>query len=81
MYMYAFICLYDYYRTCNESHCDYLLNNPDEYLSEDNCLPSVDRLPKRVSEVAVKQQFPKRYELQGFCPVTYVDGKERYKYT
>ena len=41
-------------------------------------LPPPDLLPARRSPSEVKTMFPKRFEIQGFCPVTYVDGQRRY---
>ena len=40
-------------------------------------LPVPELLPKRRSFADVKAMFPKQFELHGFCPVTYVDGKRR----
>ncbi|EGV98853.1 Uncharacterized protein C6orf224 [Cricetulus griseus] len=42
-------------------------------------LPSTDMLPKRLTLSELKSRFPKCAELQGYCPVTYQDGKQRYE--
>jgi adenylate/nucleoside-diphosphate kinase len=41
-------------------------------------LPSQEVLPQKRSYADVKALFPKQVELQGFCPVSYVDGKYRF---
>ena len=40
-------------------------------------LPPHEMLPKRRSASDVKTMFPKQIEIQGYCPVTYRDGKLR----
>ena len=40
-------------------------------------LPPLDCLPQIKTELEVKEMFPRQYEIQGFCPVTYIDGKKR----
>lgn len=34
-------------------------------------------IPKRLTLSELKSRFPKCAELQGYCPVTYQDGKHR----
>ncbi len=36
-------------------------------------------LPRKLKPEQVKAQFPKPIELNGYCPVTYLDGKLRYE--
>ena len=40
-------------------------------------LPPDDMLPKRRTANDVKTMFPIQIELQGYCPVSYLDGKCR----
>lgn len=40
-------------------------------------LPTPELLPQKKSYADVKALFPKQIEIQGFCPVAYVDGKYR----
>ena len=44
-------------------------------------LPPDDLLPKRLTLSELKSRFPKCAELQGYCPVTYQDGKQRWVLT
>ena len=68
-----------YYRTAGEKELQAFLNSPEKYVGNKACsqLPPPEGLPKRTSELKVKSMFPVKYEIQGFCPVTYVDGKKR----
>ncbi len=40
-------------------------------------LPPTHELPKRKSHSDIKALFPKQLEIQGYCPVTYIDGNKR----
>lgn len=40
-------------------------------------LPLPSKLPKKVTAAEVKALFPMQAELQGYCPVTYLEGKQR----
>ncbi|KAM6185184.1 adenylate kinase 9 [Rhynchocyon petersi] len=57
------------------------LENPEIYVPPlaPYPLPSADMIPKRLTISELKSQFPKCAELQGYCPVTYQDGKQRYE--
>ena len=63
-----------------QSELEEFLCNPQKYVSPaaPNPLPPPDLLPIQRSECEVKAMFPKKFEIQGFCPVTYVDGKKRH---
>ena len=59
---------------------DKFLISPEKFVSPDapHALPPQELLPQKKSYADVKALFPKQIELQGFCPVTYVDGKYRF---
>ena len=42
-------------------------------------LPDKELLPRRRTAGDVKAMFPKQIELQGYCPVTYLEGSKRYE--
>ena len=65
-----------------ETELEAFLHDPEQYVSPaaPHPLPPPDLLPARRSQSEVKAMFPKRFEIQGFCPVTYVDGKRKYMY-
>ncbi|XP_014892275.1 adenylate kinase 9 isoform X1 [Poecilia latipinna] len=70
-----------YYRLCGGNHLEIFLSNPDEFLAP--CcpynLPEPHLLPRKLTELQVKNKFPQQIELKGFCPVTYKDGNQRYE--
>ena len=59
---------------------DKFLESPAKFVSPNapHALPSQELLPQKRSYADVKALFPKQIELQGFCPVAYVDGKCRF---
>lgn len=63
-----------------QSELDAFLEDPEKYVppAAPHSLPPTHLLPVRRSESEVKAMFPKSFEIQGFCPVTYVEGKKRY---
>ena len=69
-------------RTAGEQELHSLLATPEKYIDEESSchLPPPELLPQRRTEMEVKDMFPRQYEIQGFCPVTYIDGKKRYIY-
>ncbi|KAM4713125.1 adenylate kinase 9 [Anableps anableps] len=70
-----------YYRLCGENHLEKFLSTPDEFV-EPSCpynLPQPHLLPRKLTELQVKNKFPKQPEMKGFCPVTYMDGHQRYE--
>ncbi|XP_037607172.1 adenylate kinase 9 [Sebastes umbrosus] len=70
-----------YYRMCDEDHLERFLNTPDEFVNPGgpHALPQAHLLPRKLTEIQVKNKFPQQVELKGFCPVTYLDGKQRYE--
>nr|XP_020863790.1 adenylate kinase 9 isoform X3 [Phascolarctos cinereus] len=70
-----------YYKMASKVELDKFLENPEIYVAPlaPNPLPPPELLPKRLTVAEVKNQFPKNAELQGYCPVTYLDGKQRYE--
>ncbi|XP_068933174.1 adenylate kinase 9 [Petaurus breviceps papuanus] len=70
-----------YYKMASKVELDKFLENPEIYVAPlaPNPLPPPELLPKRLTVAEVKNQFPKSAELQGYCPVTYLDGKQRYE--
>lgn len=54
------------------------LSRPEVYVPPLAPRPLPDVLPKRLTVADVKALFPLSAEMQGYCPVTYLDGKQRY---
>ncbi|XP_051881405.1 LOW QUALITY PROTEIN: adenylate kinase 9 [Pristis pectinata] len=70
-----------YYKMASKEALDTFLENPEMFVPPlvTNTLPPPDMLPIRLTAAGVKARFPKHAELQGYCPVTFLDGKERYE--
>ncbi|XP_026522287.1 adenylate kinase 9 [Notechis scutatus] len=70
-----------YYKMAGQKELDKFLKTPELYVPPlaPYPLPLLNNLPKRLTVADVKALFPMQAELQGFCPVTYLDGKRRYE--
>nr|XP_040139122.1 adenylate kinase 9 isoform X1 [Ictidomys tridecemlineatus] len=70
-----------YYKMSSQEKLNKFLENPELYVTPlaPHPLPPADRIPKRLTLSELKSRFPKCAELQGYCPVTYQDGKQRYE--
>nr|XP_058163256.1 adenylate kinase 9 isoform X2 [Dasypus novemcinctus] len=70
-----------YYKMTSQEKLNKFLENPELYVPPlaPNPLPSADMIPKTLTLSELRSRFPKSAELQGYCPVTYQDGKQRYE--
>ncbi|XP_054474711.1 adenylate kinase 9 [Anoplopoma fimbria] len=70
-----------YYKMCGEEHLERFLSTPDHFVPPGcaHALPEPHLLPRKITEIQVKNRFPQQVEMKGFCPVTYLDGKQRYE--
>ncbi|XP_014663121.1 PREDICTED: adenylate kinase 9-like [Priapulus caudatus] len=70
-----------YYKMASAEKLQQFLADPERFVppSTSRTLPPAHLLPQRKSLVDVKQMFPKQADLQGFCPVTYIDGNLKYE--
>ncbi|KAK9531540.1 hypothetical protein VZT92_010959 [Zoarces viviparus] len=70
-----------YYKMCGEDHLERFLTTPDHCVPPGcaHTLPQPHLLPRKITEIQVKNRLPQQVEMKGFCPVTYLDGKQRYE--
>ncbi|XP_065820230.1 adenylate kinase 9 [Labrus bergylta] len=70
-----------YYKMCGEDHLQRFLTSPDQFVTPGcpHTLPQPHLLPQKLTETQVKNRFPQQVEMKGFCPVTYLEGKQRYE--
>ncbi|XP_077018750.1 adenylate kinase 9 isoform X3 [Tamandua tetradactyla] len=70
-----------YYKMASQEKLNKFLENPELYVPPlaPNPLPPADMIPKTLTLSQLKSRFPKCAELQGYCPVTYQEGKQRYE--
>ena len=68
-----------YYKMEDQAKLEEFLASPEQFVPPlaPRALPSPEHLPRRRSPMEVKTMFPMQLELQGYCPVTYLDGKLR----
>ncbi len=75
----SIVCSGKYYKMWSDSELKAFLLNPESFVLPfaPRALPPSHELPRRKSHSDVKALFPKQLEIQGYCPVTYVDGNKR----
>ena len=68
-----------YYKMASRTEFEMFLANPAGYVPPNALrkLPPPELLPQRRTAVEVKAMFPRQIELQGYCPVTFLNGKLR----
>ncbi len=56
------------------------LSTPEAFVppNSPHPFPPPSRLPKKLNPLDIKSLFPKQFEINGFCPVCYIDGEKRY---
>ncbi|KAM4633800.1 adenylate kinase 9 [Polymixia lowei] len=70
-----------YYKMCCGDHLERFLDTPNQFVIPGcpNALPPPHLLPRKLTKVQVKNRFPLQLDMKGFCPVSYLDGKQRYE--
>lgn len=67
-----------YYQLAGQAELDAFLSTPERFTGPSAPqLPPAEWLPRCKTEMEVKRMFPKKYELNGYCPVTYIDGEKK----
>ncbi|XP_035277888.1 adenylate kinase 9 isoform X1 [Anguilla anguilla] len=70
-----------YYKMASKEFLEKFLESPEQYTLP-GCprpLPPPHLLPKSLSGPQVKARFPQQVEMKGYCPVTFMDGQQRYE--
>eukprot|EP00051_Salpingoeca_urceolata_P019620 m.288770 g.288770 ORF g.288770 m.288770 type:complete len:1610 (-) comp19453_c0_seq5:24-4853(-) len=65
----------EFFKLCGDEELRQFLDDPTSFIGLE--LPAA--LPQRLAPHEVKEAFPQRLELRGYCPVTYVAGGRRYE--
>ncbi|XP_030303821.1 adenylate kinase 9 [Calypte anna] len=70
-----------YYKMASQEELEKFLSRPEVYVPPlaPHTFPSPKMLPKKLAAAEVKGLLPTNAEMQGYCPVTYLDGKQRYE--
>lgn len=70
-----------YYRLGGKEELDLFLENPEKYVPPlaPHKLPPPELLPIRRTAAEAKALFPMTVDLNGYCPVTFLDGRKRYE--
>ena len=72
-----------YYKMASSKDLEGFLDHPERYTPPlvGKSLPPSNLLPRKRTAAEAKAKFPMQIELQGYCPVTYLDGDLRYSIT
>lgn len=65
-----------YYKLKSKDEMEIFYNNAEEILKS-AILP--DNLPNKFDPIKIKDMFPMQLDLQGYCPVCFLEGKCRYE--
>lgn len=73
-----------YYKMSNQENLNIFLDSPKDFVAPNapRKLPAPHLLPRKLTATEVKKIFPKgviQAELNGYCSVTFYDGKQRYE--
>ncbi|XP_053469806.1 adenylate kinase 9 isoform X2 [Ictalurus furcatus] len=70
-----------YYKMASRKYLEKFLEAPEQFLAPicPHKLPLPQFLPRKLSAGEVRSRFPQQVELKGYCPVTYLEGQQRYE--